>query len=359
MKSNPGSGILCLVLASLIIISGCASTTLLTTSPDNAYIYIRGQNRGTTPYKYSDIKVAFSSTPVTFKKTGYYDKNIILKKNEKIDEGALLSGIILYVPFLWIMKYDPYHSYELEKLDSVEVPEAEKNQIPISKSDTIFADLKINEDTIQTQGKYLSDVLNPASINQEERADIYKPMVLLSYLEGLTGIYLRGITAGLGYSLIRNNYLGGNINFKANIFKSRNAPTDYYDDGYRVFAPKDYVNILSLNLVKEFTVPRKSMRLGLEAGPSWVNYSKAEFEPNSSYDPNPDPHVNWIYQIGTKYKYFKSHTAGNTIGVSLKAKMVFPISSFSGIELSVFGNINNLKSVAGLEFVMILGKVAN
>ena len=98
MKSYPGGGIKYFVLTSAIIISGCASTTILATSPDNAYVYIRGQNRGKTPYKYSDIKVAFSSTPVTFRKTGYHDKKITLKKNEEIDVGALFGGLICYFP---------------------------------------------------------------------------------------------------------------------------------------------------------------------------------------------------------------------------------------------------------------------
>jgi len=359
MKSYPDSSILCLTLASVIIISGCASTTLLTTAPANASVYIRGQNRGETPYKYSDIKVTFSSTPVTFKKSGYLDKTIILKKNEKINEVALLSGVVFYIPFLWIMEYDPYHNYELEKLDSVEISAAEINAIQDTRTDTIFADQKIIPDTIQINDKSSIEVANPESINQKESAEKYKPIVLISYVEGLTGIYFRGMMMGMGYSLIRNNYIGGNINFKANIFKSGDVPTDYNDDGYRVFSPKDYVNILSFNLVKEYILPHKSMRLGFEAGPSWINYSKAIIEPNPNYDPNPDPDVNWIYRIGTKHKYNKSHTSDNTIGLSLKVKTVFPITSFTGMELAIFGNINNLKSVAGFDIVVMFGKIVN
>jgi hypothetical protein len=257
------------------------------------------------------------------------------------------------------MKYDPYHNYELEKLDTAEMVEAEITNIPISEPDTGFVDQKKDADTIQIPEKYISDLAITGLTDQTDSAGDYEPRVLLSYFGSSLGLYLRGITLGMGYTFVKNNYWGGDINIKSNIIRSRNVPMDYYDDGYRIIHPKDYVNILSFNVVKEFIIPQKSMRLGLEAGPSWVNYRKAEFEANPNYNSDSDPDVNWVYKIGTKYKYYKDHHGSNTIGVSLKAKIVILKRSSSGVELSVFGNINNLKSVAGLDFALIFGKVKN
>jgi len=163
-----------------------------------------------------------------------------------------------------------------------------------------------------------------------------------------SGICLRGMLFGLNYTFIGSKNWGGSIRYKSNIFKSNDVPSDYYDDGYRVFSPKDYVNILSFNLLKGFTTSARSSRFGIEAGPSWVNYSKAEFELNPNYDPNPDPTVNWIYQIGTKYKYYKDHVRSNTIGLSLMAKLEYLFVPYAGMEIALFTNINSIRSVTGI-----------
>ena len=36
-------------------------------------------------------------------------------KPEKFDAGAFIGGLFIWIPFLWIMKYKPTHTYELEK----------------------------------------------------------------------------------------------------------------------------------------------------------------------------------------------------------------------------------------------------
>jgi len=59
---------------------------------------------------------------------------------------------------------------------------------------------------------------------------------------------------------------------------------------------------------------------------------KAEFEQNPPYDPNPDPDVNWIYKIGTKYKYYKDHANSHTIGLSLMTKLEYLIAPYAGME---------------------------
>lgn len=107
--------IVCIMLCTAILISGCVSTTLFRTSPANADVYISGQKKGKTPYYYSDKKIAGSSTPITFKKEGYNDLNIKLKRNENFDIGPFIGGLFVYVPLLWIMRYDSLHTYALER----------------------------------------------------------------------------------------------------------------------------------------------------------------------------------------------------------------------------------------------------
>ncbi|HRZ43193.1 MAG TPA: PEGA domain-containing protein [Bacteroidales bacterium] len=104
---------LAVMLAVAVLATSCASTTLINSIPSGAKVYIDGEPAGTTPLAYSDQKIVGSSTEVKLKKEGYEDHNVIITRDEEVDVGALIAGILFYVPFLWVMKYKPSHTYEL------------------------------------------------------------------------------------------------------------------------------------------------------------------------------------------------------------------------------------------------------
>jgi hypothetical protein len=124
------------ILGIAVLVSGCASSTVLSTTPSDADIYIQGQRLGKTPYTYSDRKIAGASTMVTFKKEGYEDYNTTIRKNKKLNVGALLSGLLLVYPLFWVLGYDKAHSYDLEEevavAEQVAVPEPAKKEIAAS-----------------------------------------------------------------------------------------------------------------------------------------------------------------------------------------------------------------------------------
>jgi hypothetical protein len=171
------------------------------------------------------------------------------------------------------------------------------------------------------------------------------------------GICAWGGTLGLNFTSIRPRNLGVSVHINGSMVRSRDIPVDYFEDGERVFAPKDYVNIISVNLVKEFLTRKKSIRFGMETGPSWVNCNKAEFRLNPNYNPNQDPNTNFFYTIGTHYKYYKSHSRINTIGFTLMGKMDFVLKRHTGLELSAFTNINTIRSVVGINIYFIFGRL--
>jgi len=105
-------------LSMTILFASCASTTLIQSTPSGAQVYVGSQKKGITPYKYSDTKIVGSTTDITLKKEGYQDLQFILDRNERADVGAIIGGIFLLVPFLWVMKYDPVHSYELQSVSN-------------------------------------------------------------------------------------------------------------------------------------------------------------------------------------------------------------------------------------------------
>lgn len=155
----------------------------------------------------------------------------------------------------------------------------------------------------------------------------------------------------MDYTFIFSDNWEGNISFKSDIAKSKNTPSDYFEDGYRTFPPKDYVGIISLNLVKEFSTDQKTFRNGIEAGSPYVIYSEAELELNPDYDPES---LGWWV---SPYKYNKSHIASNTIGLSFNAKLKFLSGRHIGFDLALFTNINSIKLVMCIESCFHFGKV--
>ena len=69
---------------------------------------------GVTSYTYSDTKIVGSTTQVSLKKAGCREKNVIMTRSEKFEVGPCIGGVLVLVPFLWIMGYQPQRTYELE-----------------------------------------------------------------------------------------------------------------------------------------------------------------------------------------------------------------------------------------------------
>lgn len=102
-----------LFLSTFILFSSCASTTVFQTTPSGAKLYMNDELVGNTPYTYSDTKIVGTTTVVKIKSEGYEDFNYVLKRNEEANVGAIIGGILVLVPFLWVMDYKPMHNFEL------------------------------------------------------------------------------------------------------------------------------------------------------------------------------------------------------------------------------------------------------
>lgn len=106
------------LLAMTLLIAGCSSTTVIHTKPEGARLYMDGVYVGNTPYKYTDMKIVGSKTPLELKMDGYQTIETHLSKSEKPDVGAIVGGIFFTFPFLWTMEYQPEHIYELEPVST-------------------------------------------------------------------------------------------------------------------------------------------------------------------------------------------------------------------------------------------------
>lgn len=105
------------VLGLLILFTSCASSTIITTVPGDAKVYINGEYVGQTPYKHKDSKIVGSSNTIRVEKEGYETYNDTFSKDEKLAVGPLIGGVFLLVPFLWIMKYEKGRIYDLSPIE--------------------------------------------------------------------------------------------------------------------------------------------------------------------------------------------------------------------------------------------------
>jgi hypothetical protein len=105
------------VLLSFIILASslmsCSSSTKLTSYPPDAKVYIDGAFKGTTPYNHKDQSISGSQKSLEIKKEGYDDFQTILKKKGRAHGGAIVGGIFLLIPFIWVVQYDIEYKYEL------------------------------------------------------------------------------------------------------------------------------------------------------------------------------------------------------------------------------------------------------
>jgi hypothetical protein len=123
-----------LFLALSILLASCSSTTLIQSTPTQAKVYLNSELVGETPYRHTDSKIVGSSMVVKLEKEGYKPFVTTITKDEQVDVGAIIGGLFVLVPFLWTMKYQPTHSYELQLLTGENDIKPEVQPIQNSKS---------------------------------------------------------------------------------------------------------------------------------------------------------------------------------------------------------------------------------
>jgi len=97
----------------LLFLHACASSTVISSNPNGAKLYLNGEPVGNTPYTMTDTKIVGSTTTVRLEYPGYETTSGVISRNEEFDVGACIGGVLVLFPFLWIMKYKPTHMFEM------------------------------------------------------------------------------------------------------------------------------------------------------------------------------------------------------------------------------------------------------
>ena len=99
-----------------LILSSCASTTTIGIVPRNldAKVYADGKYIGQAPAILKDAKISGASTMIRIEVEGYEDYVAYIEKSSQLNIGALVGGIFFFVPYAWILGYEPYYEFFFE-----------------------------------------------------------------------------------------------------------------------------------------------------------------------------------------------------------------------------------------------------
>ncbi|MDA3911825.1 MAG: PEGA domain-containing protein [Bacteroidales bacterium] len=107
--------ILILIFSTSLLFAGCSSTTIIQTEPSGASVYLNEKHVGTSPYEMKDKKITATCTNLKLKMPGYKTIYHSICKDEQLNPGALIGGLFVVIPYLWILEYYPVHYYVLER----------------------------------------------------------------------------------------------------------------------------------------------------------------------------------------------------------------------------------------------------
>jgi hypothetical protein len=162
MKRSSTSILLFFAILAVIFFNSCASSTLITSEPPGAELYVNGKHVGKTPYTYSDTRIIGNKVDITLEKEGYIPLRTFFTRTEDVDVGAIVGGIFVWPAFLWAMKYYPEHFYELWPIVPDEAPEDQllppppplKVAIPDSKVERLRELKKLLDEKILTESEF-------------------------------------------------------------------------------------------------------------------------------------------------------------------------------------------------------------
>lgn len=150
---------LALFMSVAIFFASCASTTMISSTPSGAKVYIDGAYVGETPYPMTDTKIVGTCTSVGLELAGYEPFYTDICRSEEADVGAIIGGVFFLFPFLWTMGYSPNHHYELYPLgatapEPVVVPAPPLAPQPKSKAEKLRELKDLYEEGLITKEEY-------------------------------------------------------------------------------------------------------------------------------------------------------------------------------------------------------------
>ncbi|MBW2078235.1 MAG: PEGA domain-containing protein [Deltaproteobacteria bacterium] len=99
----------------VFFLMGCASKTIIRSTPEGAEVYIDNLRMGTTFLPYFDTAIAGSTKSLKLKIEGYRTFETTIRKSE-FQVGPCVGGVLVLFPFICILGYPEVYEFELEEL---------------------------------------------------------------------------------------------------------------------------------------------------------------------------------------------------------------------------------------------------
>lgn len=168
MKKPSSFKVIFALLAAIVILSGCASSTMIKSIPSGAKVFINGEPVGTTPYLHVDTHVTGMLINVDIIKEGYEPIYTSIRRIEEFNVGNFIGGFFIMPIWLWTMDYQPTHTYELVPTallnNSQSEPATENSMSPLRPKIDRLKELKqlldekvITENDYETQKQKILD----------------------------------------------------------------------------------------------------------------------------------------------------------------------------------------------------------
>ena len=139
-------------------------------------------------------------------------------------------------------------------------------------------------------------------------------------------------------NFILSNDWGGSLGYSLVHLKAKNlselSPSDKLGTN-----SIDLLSMKSIRLKKVFPTLGPQVRYGIEGGFSLIEYRETQYQKDNL---NP-----------RRFNFF--HSIKQTIGLSLQAKVEFPLLRTLGFEFAIISNINVLRSFIGLKLHFTIG----
>ncbi|MBI3141379.1 MAG: SHOCT domain-containing protein [Bacteroidetes bacterium] len=97
----------------MALLAGCASSTMITSTPSEADVYVNGELKGKTPYKHEDEEIIFTKTRIELRKEGHQNLSTSITRDEEIMVEPAVVGFFFWPVWLWVMGYSDEHHYDL------------------------------------------------------------------------------------------------------------------------------------------------------------------------------------------------------------------------------------------------------
>jgi len=117
------------VLFSVLLMSGCSSSTMIRSNPSGAKVFINGEQVGRTPYLHVDNRISFMSFNVDIIKEGYEPIYTSIYRDGEFNVGNFVGGLFVWPILLWTMDYTPTHTYDLRPISNNDLSQPSNDPI--------------------------------------------------------------------------------------------------------------------------------------------------------------------------------------------------------------------------------------